>query len=242
MTDWSLILYICLTELVYHYTSVIWPSLCPCTIINPILLLIIPPLSVLVVFICHWFVCHTCEFSAKFLMSNSSDWPQIWWMHIPFLMRLARPDLLLARLLVKQFWSVSAEFHSFPGFWLAKQFVGIFRQTADWMELRFSVWTHFLNLHAWLTFAQALLNSRHSLAFELLISFCPFADKPLIRLSSNVVGELIVVLPSWGLDRHPCLIFKEMYLKRLSAEWQQFCSGFNVWSNFAVTHQRIVCI
>ena len=58
------------------------------------------------------------------------------------------------------------------------------------VELKISGWIHYGTLQAWLTFGHAPLNSCPFLASDWASSYCTFADKPLIGLTSNLVGKL----------------------------------------------------
>ena len=82
--------------------------------------------------------------------------------------------------------------HKIPavsGLWLVKQFLCIFRQTVDQIELRFGGPINYGLPQAWLTFGQTPLN--FYLPFPglcLVENFHAFADKPLIRFGSYIVG------------------------------------------------------
>ena len=98
------------------------------------------------------------------------------------------------------FWSCYAVFSPFPGIWLVEQFLSIYGQTADWTGLRCGGTTHYRPLQTWLTFGHVPLNSCYCLASDWSTSdwlshFHAFADKQLIRLDSNLVGQLVMGLP-----------------------------------------------
>ena len=92
------------------------------------------------------------------------------------------------------FWSCSTEFLPFPGLWLVGQFPGIWRQTAEQIGLKFHVPTYYEPPQAWLTFGHAPWNFYRFLASDRSSSFRGFADKLLIRLCPNWVGQLIMDL------------------------------------------------
>ena len=97
---------------------------------------------------------------------------------------------------VINFWPCSTEFPNV--FWpMVEQCLVICRQTPARIELRYVGWTHYKTPQALLTFRHAPMNSHCFLASELSSSFFVIADKPLIGLTSNLVGGLIVELICW---------------------------------------------
>ena len=76
------------------------------------------------------------------------------------------------------------------------RFPYICRQTAHWIEHKFGKgsWTHYGTLQAWLTVGHALLISSLFQASDWSSSFRACTDKPLKRLSTNLVDELIMAL------------------------------------------------
>ena len=79
----------------------------------------------------------------------------------------------------------------FPGFWLVEQFPHICRQPADWIELQFAGWTH----QDWLTFGHIVLNSHCFLTSDWSSNPLTFAEKPLIRLSTDLVASSLYDSP-----------------------------------------------
>ena len=57
------------------------------------------------------------------------------------------------------------------------QFLDIFKQTAEWMELKFGGLPHDGTPQGWLTFGLTLLNPNHFLAFDWPRGFRAFADR-----------------------------------------------------------------
>ena len=115
-----------------------------------------------------------CAFEKK----RWSDLSQIWW---------ANPDLI-------NFWIRCSEFSPFPGIWFVEHFLRISKQTTDRVAIKFGGPNPFGSPSAWLTFDHAPLNSLRFLASVFFNSFRAIADKPLIRLSSNLVGQLVMGL------------------------------------------------
>ena len=107
------------------------------------------------------------------------------------------------------FWSHTTVFLPFPGPWLVKQFMHICRQTINWINLKFvgldwaQIW--------WdnsLLASPSLIDSWSSFAeFQLFPGLLvvkqssTFADKPLMILNSNLVGELIRVPHVWWISK-----------------------------------------
>ena len=123
--------------------------------------------------------CGFCTFPAKTLRVITRDWSQTWCIHygIP-------PGLI-------NFWSCSFEFPLFPSLWLVEQFQCISIQTFQGIDLKLGRYIHYGTPQGRLTFGHALLNSRCFLASDWSSIFHAFADKPLIVLSSDLVGQLI---------------------------------------------------
>ena len=81
-----------------------------------------------------------------------------------------------------------------PGLWLIQMFSPICRYTADRIELKLGRPTRYWPFQVWVTFGHAPRNSRCFLDAYLLSVFCAFADKLLIRFSSNLVSKLMMDL------------------------------------------------
>ena len=79
----------------------------------------------------------------------------------------------------------STESPPFPGLWLVDKLPYICRQTADSIERKFGGQTHYGTPHIWLNFGYIPLNFQRFLA-----CLHAFADKRLIRVISNLAGEL----------------------------------------------------
>ena len=67
------------------------------------------------------------------------------------------------------------------------QFSHIWKQTADWIELKLSRCIHFVTPQAWLTFGLVLFQ-----VSDWLSSFCKVINKLLIELTLNLIDSLIM--------------------------------------------------
>ena len=86
------------------------------------------------------------------------------------------------------FRGTQMNFCCFLDSWLVKQFLHISGQIAQGIDLKLGGYIYYGTCQVWWTLSYAPLNFCHFLASDWSNSFHIFADKLLIRFSSNVVG------------------------------------------------------
>ena len=109
---------------------------------------------------------HTFVVSANFWINCVGDWSQTWWMH----------SLWYSSGLVI-FCSGFKEFQLFPGLWFVEQFMYIWRQTADQIELKIIKQIYKGPPLAWITFGHAQLNSSADLSGFVVIMHSSLCEK-----------------------------------------------------------------
>ena len=92
-------------------------------------------------------------------------------------------------------------------------------QTTQEINPKFVRYIHYSTPHPWLNCGLAPLNF-HLLASDWSNSFCQFANEPLIRLSSNLLGQII--MGCWSTFSHTSLNFFHF----LASDWSSSFHSF----------------